>query len=88
MMGLVRLGLVLLIGLTILYVAVSLYARSLARERLERRWDAKPHAGKREDFLRAGMKLYARSARRKVLLVIYIVPPLAIAVLIYLTNFH
>ena len=88
MMGLLRLAVFLLIVLSITYVLVALYARSLARERLERRWEAKPHAGRREDFIAAGLRLYDNSARRRLLMAIWIVPPVTIAVLVWLTNFN
>lgn len=83
----IRLAIVLFIALSLLYVLVALYARSRAKERLEKRWAAKPHAGNRRDFIRAGLKLYDKSMRKRLLLAIYIVPPLGIAVMIWLTNF-
>ncbi|RRH78483.1 hypothetical protein [Falsigemmobacter faecalis] len=88
MIGFLRLLVLLLIVLSVLYVLVAIYARSLARERLERRWEAKPHAGRREDFIAAGLRLYDKSARRRLLGAIWIVPPVTIAVLIWLTNFN
>lgn len=87
MIGFLRLALILLVGLSLIYLLVALYARSLARERLEKRWDARPHAGSREAFLRAGLRRYDKSARRHLLRAIWIGPPLAIAALIYFTNF-
>ena len=88
MIGFLRLLFLLLILLSLAYVLISLYARSLARERLERRWEARPHAGQREDFIRAGLRLYDKSARRRILRAIWIVPPVTIAVLIWMTNFN
>lgn len=87
MIGFIRLGIFLLIGLTVLYVLISIYARSLARERLEKRWDAGRGKGSREHFIDLGMKKYERSARRRLLLGVYVVPIVVISTLIYVLNF-
>lgn len=87
MIAFLRLILILFVVLTILYLAVSIYARSLARERLERRWDAGRGTGSREHFIRLGMRRYEQSARPKLLLGIYILPMVAMAILIYVLNF-
>jgi len=87
MIGLLRLGIFLLIGLTVLYVLISIYARSLQRERLEKAWDAAQGPGERAAFIRDGMERYQGSLRRRLLWGVYIVPVAVISVLVYVLNF-
>lgn len=87
MIGLLRLGIFLLVGLTVLYVLISIYARSLERERLEKEWDAAQGPGDRATHIEKGMVTYAGSLRRKLLWGVYIVPVAVISVLVYVLNF-
>lgn len=87
MIGFFRLGLILLVGLTVLYVLVSVFARSLERERLEKAWDAAQGPGERAAFIAEGMARYSSSLRRKLLWGVYIVPVAVISVLVYVLNF-
>lgn len=77
----------LLVVLTIIYVALSLYSRSVRRGKLEAHWDQKGMTGDREAFVRRGLKKYDSSFRRKLILGVYVVPLGAIAILIYVINF-
>jgi hypothetical protein len=89
MLGLVRLALILLVGLTIIYVMLALYFRSLRKENLEKEWDEAPQSdapGARDEFIAAGMAEYRGSLRRKLLLGVYVVPVVLIGVVTYLTN--
>lgn len=83
----IRLIFVLLIVLTVVYIALSLWSRSVRRGKLETYWDEKGLSGDREDFIRRGLKRYDNSIRRKLLLGVYVVPLALIAVLVYVTNF-
>lgn len=87
MIGFLRLGIFLLIGLSVLYLLISVYARSLERERLENRWDAGHGDGERDAYIRDGMARYQKSLRRRLLWGVYIVPLVVIGVLIYVLNF-
>lgn len=87
MIGFLRLGIFLLIGLSVLYVLISVFARSLERERLEKRWDAGQGEGARAAYIEAGMARYQKSLRRRLLWGVYIVPLVVIGVLIYVLNF-
>ncbi len=81
--GLVRLALILLVGLTIIYVMLALYFRSLRKENLEKEWDEAPQSdapGARDEFIAAGMAEYRGSLRRKLLLGVYVVPVVLIGV--------
>ncbi len=72
--------------LTVVYVLVSVYARSVQREKLEKEWDAGGIPGERQAFVDAGMARYAHSLRRKLIVLVYVLPALAVAMVIYLIN--
>ena len=82
-----RLLFIILVVLTIVYVCLSLYSRSVRRGKLEERWAQEGMPGDRETFVREGLEEYDGSIRRKLILGVYIVPLTLIAVLIYVTNF-
>lgn len=87
MIALIRLWILLLIGLPILYLLVRTFARSLEREKLEKRWDAKQGPGTRDEFVARGMAVYSRSLRKKLLWGVIIVPLVGITTLVYVLNF-
>jgi hypothetical protein len=63
-----------LVGLTVVYFLVSVYSRSVRRERLEETFDAGGIAGDRNEYIRQGMAAYDKGLRKRLLLLIYIVP--------------
>ncbi|MBY6136033.1 hypothetical protein AB9K35_19500 [Leisingera sp. XS_AS12] len=87
MFGFLRLVLILLVVLTLVYGAVSLYSREARRAKLKRRWKDKGLTGDRAAFIQRGLKQYDRSFRRRLILLVYIVPLGALALLIYVINF-
>ncbi|MBY6056002.1 hypothetical protein KUV26_09285 [Leisingera daeponensis] len=87
MFGFIRLILILLVVLTVVYAAVSLYSREMRRLKLKRRWKEKGLTGDRAAFIQRGLKQYDRSFRRKLILLVYIIPLGALALLIYVINF-
>ncbi|MCV2871843.1 hypothetical protein OEZ71_05995 [Defluviimonas sp. WL0050] len=89
MIAFVRLAVFGFIAMTIMYVLLSIYSRSVERERLEKEWDAERGGGEsdaRDAYIEAGMKTYEKSLRAKLIWLVYVVPTLAVLVLIYLTN--
>jgi len=82
-----RLGLMGFVVLSVIYVLVSIYSRSVRRERLEKRWEAEGIGGDREEFIRDGLAEYDSSVRRKLILGVYVVPVIVIGTLIYAINF-
>ncbi|MDI3336934.1 hypothetical protein QKW60_10975 [Defluviimonas aestuarii] len=89
MIAFVRLAVFGLIAMTIMYWLLSVYSRSVERERLEKEWDAEQGGGEsatRDAYIEAGMKSYEKSLRAKLIWLVYVVPTLAVLVLIYLTN--
>lgn len=74
------------VGLTLLYGVLSVYARSVHREGLETRFDAGGIEGLREDFIRDGMAQYDHSLRKRLLLLVYVIPVVLIVVIAYVVN--
>lgn len=86
-MALLRLLIPLLIVLSVIYVAVSIYSRGKRRSKLRAHWDRKGMTGDREAFVQRGLAKYDRSFRRKLILGVYIVPFAVIAAIIYFINY-
>ena len=80
----------LLIGfilMSIVYVTVWFYSRSVRREKLEDQWDAeKPEGIDRDAFIAAGMDKYHNSLRPKLLLLIYVIPTIVVGAIVYIVN--
>jgi predicted permease len=76
-----------LVLLTILYLILSVWSRSVRREKLEEEWDSEIRAGDRDAFIEAGLRDYDRSLRRKLILGVYVIPVLFALGMIYVTNY-
>jgi hypothetical protein len=76
------------IVLTALYLLISLYSASVRRERLEEEWEAEGRPGERSDYVRAGMDIYRKSLRRRLILLVYVLPVVAAGVTLYLVNYY
>ncbi|QPM91222.1 hypothetical protein [Pseudooceanicola algae] len=87
MSAFLRLGLILFLLMTVAYVVVSLWSRRQRRRRLEREWEEEGLPGKREDYVHAGLQDYDDSFRRKLILLIYIVPLAIVGFIIYAVNY-
>lgn len=89
-MGLIRLVGLGFIGLSVLYFAISIFSRSLRREKLEKAWDANPPEGgdaaARDTYIEQGMTDYESGFRKKLIVLVYIIPPVFVAVILYVTN--
>lgn len=73
--------------LTGLYLLLSVYVRSLTRERLEDAWEKEGSIGDRDAYVETGMAEYAASFRPKLLLLVYILPLIVFGAIFYVTNF-
>ena len=87
MFGWVRLAVIGLFFLTIVYICLSWYSRSVRREKLERRFDRGGEVGPREQFIEDGLRAYEGSLRRKLIWGVYVIPIILIVAMIYVTNF-
>lgn len=87
MFGFLRLLLVAVIGLTVVYILMTIYVRSLAKERLEKEWRQEGGNGDRDAYVKQGMAEYEKSFRPKLLLLVYILPLIAFCAVFYMSNF-
>jgi Trk-type K+ transport system membrane component len=76
------------IALAVLYLGLSWYFRAAHRKRMARDWEAAGRPGNREAYVAEGMAQYARSLRRRLLWLVFILPVAAVILLIWLTNFN
>ena len=93
MIGFMRAAFFGLIGLSVIYVLVSIYSRSIRRETLEKEWDGDPlHEGlppdQRDAYIEAGMEAYRHGLRRKLIVLVYVVPAVLFAATIYMMNWQ
>jgi hypothetical protein len=87
MIALIRLAVVGFVVLTVLYVIIGIYVRSLRRERLEEMWEEEGKPGERDDYVARGMAEYNASLRPRLLLFVYIIPTIVMGAIIYATNY-
>ncbi|KNG93841.1 hypothetical protein [Pseudaestuariivita atlantica] len=85
--GLLRLLVIGFVFLTIIYIILSLWSRSVRRKKLEAEWEGEAMTGDRDQWVRNGLEEYDGSVRRKLILGVYIIPVIVVSVIVYLTNF-
>ncbi|PIE11332.1 MAG: hypothetical protein CSA72_04240 [Rhodobacterales bacterium] len=86
MFAFLRFAVPLLIALSVLFLAVSLWSRFRRARKLRAQWAQDPQ-GDRDDFVREGLRDYDDSLRAKLIWGVYIVPICVIAVMVYAANF-
>lgn len=89
-MGFVRLVLFGFIGLSIVYLCISVYSRSVRREKLEKAW-AEENAGNtdmaaRDSYVEKGIAAYNNSFRPKLIGLVYVIPTVIVMAIVYTTN--
>ncbi|NBR91017.1 MAG: hypothetical protein EBS68_14105 [Rhodobacteraceae bacterium] len=87
MIALVRLVVFGFLFLSVVYLGISIYSRSVRRGKLKLQWDEEKREGDRSAFIREGMEAYERSLRHKLILLVYIIPVIVIGTIIYITNY-
>lgn len=89
MIGFLRAIVIWAVAGAIAYFILRIYARSLRCEALEKEWDADPKgdAAARDAFIEKGMTDYEGSLRNRLLLIIFVLPFIVIATLLYLVNY-
>jgi hypothetical protein len=93
MIGILRILVFAFIGLSVVYVMVSIYSRSVRREKLEKAWDTDPAregAAKalRDAYIAEGMQAYEHGLRKRLIWLVYILPLVAMAMIIYFVNWN
>lgn len=86
MIGFLRLVVFGFLALSVIYLALSFYSRSVRRGKLAREWDEEGMEGDRDAFIAQGMRDYDRSLRPKLLLGVYVIPVVLIGTIIYVIN--
>ncbi len=88
MAALARLVVIGFVVLTIIYLCLSLYSRSVRKGKLAEWYEEAGRPGDRDAYIEAGLKEYEGSLRRKLIWGVYIVPVTIVTLIIYFTNFH
>lgn len=86
-MGLLRFVAIGFFALSVVYICLSLYSRSVRKDKLERWWLEDNEGKDLKTYVADGLLEYDRSFRPKLILGVYIVPTLVVGIIIYLTNF-
>jgi hypothetical protein len=86
-LGWIRLAVIGFALLTVVYLLVSVYSRSVRRERLEKRFDAGGVEGDRDAYIEAGMVRYRHGLRRRLIVLVYVIPIITTVVTVYFVNF-
>lgn len=85
-MVIIRLFVMMFVVLTVIYVSLSLYSRSVRKDKLEEEWFQEGQHGDKDAFVKAGLEEYNNSLRRKLLLAVYVIPFSLVAIIIYVQN--
>lgn len=91
-MGLVRLVIFGFLALSVIYVAVSVYSRSIRRENLEDDWaEENPDRDDmeaRSAYVKAGIAEYNAGIRPKLIMLVYVVPTAIVIAVLVATNWN
>ena len=78
------------LALSVIYLCVSLYSRSVRREKLEDEWDENPPEGATPDaraqFITDGMAAYRNGLRVKLIALVYVVPTIVVVAILFIIN--
>lgn len=89
-MQFVRFAVLGLVILTVVYWTISVYSRSVRREKLEEWWDELNAEGRaevdRETYVQEGLAEYDKGIRPKLILLVYVIPIIAVSALVYVIN--
>ncbi len=93
MIGLLKALPLAFVALTVVYLLVSVYSRSIRREKLERAWDSDPARegaakDERDAYIEAGMESYRHGLRRKLIWLVYIIPMAVVLATVYFVNYQ
>ncbi|SNY98847.1 hypothetical protein SAMN04488142_3480 [Halomonas sp. hl-4] len=87
MLPFMRLVLTFVVTLFILYNSLAAYMRCSQRLALQKRWKREAPLLSRNAFIRQGLQQYDRSLRRKLIHLVYVTPPSAVLLILYVTNY-
>ena len=87
MLGAIRIIVIVLVVLTVVYVCLSLYIRSLRQKKLQMEWEQQHKVDDCEHYVRSELDKGESAIRRKLLFFVYFIPLCVIIAFIYFTNF-
>lgn len=73
--------------LSVIYLVASVWSRVSARIQLGREWDEGERKGDRDQYIEDGLAEYEASLKRRLLLLIYVIPMTFFAVVFYAMNY-
>jgi hypothetical protein len=81
------------IGLSVVFFMVQIYSRSVRREKLEKAWDTDPARegaakAERDAYIRDGMQAYDHGLRKRLIWLVYILPMVAMGLIVYFVNWN
>lgn len=83
----IRMFVIGFIGLSIVYICVSLYSRAVRKAKLAVWYEDSDKSVDKETYIRQGLAKYDVSLRPKLILLVYIVPLTVIVAAVYMQNF-
>ena len=86
MIALARLIVIGAVLLTAVYLSLWFYARAVRRDRLRAEWEDHRGGDDREAYVRRGLAGYERSLRRRLLVLVYLVPLGLMVTIVAITN--
>ncbi|MBY6202136.1 hypothetical protein KUV65_12230 [Maritalea mobilis] len=86
MLNLGRLSIILLVGLSVVYLSLYFYLRAGAKMQLEEDWVMEGRPGDRDDWVAERLEPRAASLRKWLVFLVYVLPICALSVTVYLTN--
>jgi hypothetical protein len=81
-----RTAILLLIGLTVVYVSLYFYWRSGIRMRLEEDWVMEGRPGERDRWVEERLAPRAARLRRWLVVLVYVIPVVGLSLFVYFTN--
>ena len=88
MMGIIRSAVIGIVLLTVVYLIVAMYSRSVRREKLENKFDTGDVQGDRDAYITDGMQAYEKGLKRRLIWLVYIVPAVIVITTVYLVNYQ
>jgi len=88
MIGIIRSAVIGFVLLTVVYLIVAMYSRSVRREKLENKFDAGDVEGDRNAYITDGMQAYEKGLKRRLIWLVYIVPAVIVITTVYLVNYQ
>lgn len=88
MIGIIRAAVLGFIVLSVAYVLIAIYSRSVRREKLEKKFDAGGIEGERDAYIESGMQAYEKGLKHRLLWLVYIIPTVVVAAIVYYIDYQ